>query len=141
MNVIDPLRSVPEKVKALLDEKNLAVGGELAADHRTYDRLQYQFNGGVRIEILGSTTDYLVHPYNISEGGIGFLHGIFLYPGSRCTVHLKTPDNKRMSAPGVVVRCTHVSGKMHDVGVKFDEPIKHGWYDYDSPTEQGSPEK
>ena len=28
-----------------------------------------------------------------------------------------------------MVRCSHLTGKIHDIGLEFDRPVKHGWYD------------
>lgn len=70
-----------------------------------------------------ATLRALVIPRDVSEGGVSFLHGVFVYSGTTCVTLLRTRDNETMLVPGKVVRCTHVAGRVHEVGVKFDHPI------------------
>ncbi|MDX2116758.1 MAG: PilZ domain-containing protein [Planctomycetota bacterium] len=65
----------------------------------------------------------LVVPRDVSDGGLSFLHGVFIYSGTHILIQLKTRDGEQMLVPGKVVRCTHVVGRVHEVGVKFDRPI------------------
>ena len=64
-----------------------------------------------------------VVPRDVSEGGVSFLHGVFVYSGTVCVTLLRTRDKETMLVPGKVVRCTHVTGRVHEVGVKFDTRI------------------
>lgn len=66
---------------------------------------------------------HLVVPRNLSTGGIAVLMGAFVYAGTRCTVTLRRLDGKGQPINGVVVRCQHLKGHLHDIGVKFDAPI------------------
>lgn len=63
---------------------------------------------------------FIVAPIDLSDTGIGFLHGSFLYPGTRCAVSLKADDGTLLTAAGKVVRCRMVKGHVHDVGVRFE---------------------
>lgn len=57
---------------------------------------------------------------------MAFLHCSFLYPGSIISATLRTRDGEQMSVTGKVVRCEHVSGRVHEVGVKLDQAIDPG---------------
>lgn len=64
-----------------------------------------------------------VLPVDISEGGCNVLLGMFVYPGTRCVMELRSPDGERLLTPGRVVRCTLVRGRVHEAGVQFDANI------------------
>lgn len=69
-----------------------------------------------------------VSPRNISSGGIAFLHGGFLYAGSRCAIQLSGPKIEPVYVSGEIVSCRHIEGLLHEVGVKFVMPIDPGLY-------------
>lgn len=62
---------------------------------------------------------------NVSNGGLAVLHSSYMYPGSRCTVALPTRagDNEPIVMTGRVSRCTHREGMVHELGIRFDDPI------------------
>jgi hypothetical protein len=66
---------------------------------------------------------FLVHARNISIGGISLVHGQMLYPRQRCSVGLPAQPGKWLMAHGQVVRCRHVSGMLHEVGIEFLRPL------------------
>ena len=65
----------------------------------------------------------LVHPRNIGELGIAFLHEAYVPDGARCLLTLPTTAGDYLQIEGDVVRCRHVRGRLHEVGVTFDQPI------------------
>lgn len=71
----------------------------------------------------GTRARCVVSPRSISAGGIGVLHGGFVYLGSPCVVHLRSLDGRDVDCPGQVVRCSHISRHVHALGVKFEERI------------------
>lgn len=71
----------------------------------------------------GSVAPLLVACRNISRGGISVLHSSFMYPGTRCAIVLRHPERGAVPVPGTVVRCTFRGGVVHEIGVKFDQPI------------------
>ncbi|MBY0112054.1 MAG: PilZ domain-containing protein [Phycisphaerales bacterium] len=78
------------------------------------------------VEVRGPSGDVQTHsvpPVDLSCGGLAFLHGSFLYPGSVISATLRTRDGEQMSVTGKVMRCEHVSGRVHEVGVKLDHAI------------------
>ncbi len=64
-----------------------------------------------------------VVPRNLSRRGLAFVHGRFVYPDSVCEVTLPMLSGKWCVLRGVVRRCRHVNGIVHEVSVVFDETI------------------
>lgn len=63
---------------------------------------------------------------NLSAGGIGILHSSYVHAGTPCTVHIPLPtgtNSDSLPVRGKVVRCRHVRGTVHEVGIRFDEHI------------------
>jgi DNA-binding response OmpR family regulator len=71
----------------------------------------------------GSPVGYEVAARNISSGGVAFLHGGFVHNGTRCAVQLVTPEGKWKGIIGGVVGCRHVEQNVHEIRVRFDQPI------------------
>lgn len=111
----------------LLDELERARSRqpELKHQKRRYMRVSFRQTGvGVTVETYGgSTVRFRVCARNISRGGLGFLHGGFLHPGSPCDVVLTTLDRERRTIPGRIAQCRFVTGRLHEVGVRFAHEI------------------
>ncbi len=60
---------------------------------------------------------------NLSSGGISLLHNAFVHPGSPCAIVLEHRVTGPCVIEGEVVRCTHRAGVLHEIGVRFHEPI------------------
>ena len=67
---------------------------------------------------------YLVRCRNISSGGAAFLHGAYVHPNTPCTLTLLKRDRSGIRFGATIMRCQHVSGHIHDVGVQFDELLE-----------------
>lgn len=68
----------------------------------------------------GATQRVIVSLRDISRGGLAMLHGNFVHKGTKCMFVVCDKDRKPVAtASGEVVRCDHVRGAIHDVGVKF----------------------
>jgi hypothetical protein len=103
-------------------------GGFGRCDQRRDPRFPYRLGGSVIIEVVhpgGSRVRYIVRPRNLSRSGLGFLHGNFIYTGTRCVVMLMTQDGAAIPCNARVVRCRHIQGKVHGLGIKFDKPLKN----------------
>ena len=93
---------------------------------RKFERFTYREVTAIVLTIEqfdSSQRSYLVRPRNLSEGGLGFIHGTFVYPGSKAVVTLMNREKQQVSIPGKIVRCRHVRAHIHEVGMKFDEPL------------------
>ena len=71
----------------------------------------------------GGAGRFLVCSRNLSAGGIGFIHGGYLHPGSECSILLRDRDGSPMALAGKVVYCRHLNGRYHEIGIKFSERI------------------
>ena len=60
---------------------------------------------------------------NISRGGISVLHSAFVHPNTLCEVILKVPGGKSQTVAGKVMRCSHLTGRVHEIGIRFEEQI------------------
>jgi len=71
----------------------------------------------------GTATTMKVACRNISCGGVGLLHRSFVHPGTRA--HVRLPHSRKgfIDIPGVVVRCLHRAGVVHELGLCFEKPI------------------
>lgn len=63
---------------------------------------------------------------DISASGIGFYHVAYVHPDTRVQLVMKGAGTDALSAAGTVVRCQHVNGRVHEVGVLFDDRIELG---------------
>ena len=60
---------------------------------------------------------------NISRGGISLLHNGYIYPGSAMRLTLPRSDGGFSDVDGVIKRCVHRRGVLHEIGVSFKRPI------------------
>lgn len=96
------------------------------APKRSSDRASYRV-GEVPVLIQhpgGGIGKYLCYTRDLTANGIGLLHGGFIHPGTVCEIVLTTILGDARAVRGKVAWCTHVSGKIHAVGVKFAVPIE-----------------
>ncbi len=124
---IDSLRlSAAEEIEILadLDRETTKRNGR---DRRHQSRVPYQRRAGLMVQMHhpgGTIATYLVRVRDLSSGGIGFLHGSFVYSGTRCAVSLLANDRRTFRVDGTVVRCSHVRKHIHQIGLHFDAPIR-----------------
>jgi CheY-like chemotaxis protein len=124
---VDSLRLSEKEQQSLIEKLDRQGKGHRGAELRTEDRLPYHTASGVVATLHhpgGSVVNYLVRPRNLSRRGVGFLHGNFVHIGSRCQIHLLRLDKRAQAINGTVARCQHVGGLVHEIGVRFDEPIE-----------------
>lgn len=82
--------------------------------------------GSVELTIQHATGSKVTLPVatrNISRGGISILHSAFIHIGSPCEITLKLPGGKSQLIAGKVKRCSHLQGRIHEVGIAFEEQI------------------
>lgn len=107
-----------ECILEALERHSIDVAAETRADRR-HRRYRYVVREGLVVQVDGANARYVVRPRNLSAGGISFLHGSFLYPGTPCIVTLETTDGENVNASGRIVRCRCVHGRTHEVAVQF----------------------
>ncbi len=60
---------------------------------------------------------------NISRGGMALLHCAYVYVGTPCSITLHDLAGATHEVKGTVVHCRHVSGRVHEIGVRFNDVI------------------
>lgn len=121
---VSTLRMSPMEVERLKRELD-AEGAGSGESKRAFKRWPLE-SRSVRVEIQhpgGAATVLNYVPRNISREGIGLLHSSFVYTGTRCTVLMPHPTRGQVPLGGTIMRCRHVRGKIHELGIRFDKPI------------------
>jgi CheY-like chemotaxis protein len=80
----------------------------------------------VRVQIIhpgGATASINVACRNLSRSGLSMLHSAYLHVGTKCRVHLPHPARGEIVAAGWVTRCNHCAGTIHEIGIRFDQPV------------------
>src|ERR1043165_8702517 len=67
----------------------------------------------------GTPSTIYVACSNLSAGGIGALHRTYLHKGTSCVATLPKVDGSFIEVSGKIVRCSHVRGTIHDIGIQF----------------------
>jgi hypothetical protein len=123
---VDPLRLAGDKWDPTLDALVAQHTAHPDANHRRHARAVYNTVEALYLEVQhpgGTAGHFLVKPRDISRSGLGFLHGGFLYPGTRCTITLALGDGRMVRVRASVRHCTLLRGRVHFVGVQFEEVI------------------
>lgn len=122
-----------ETIKLSTREKKRLVEGvnaqsrSLGTTRKDQRQLRADFNIGeviARIMLTnGMSILCSVIPRNISTQGLSFFHGRYVHPGCATILNLPTLAGHTAEVPGKVVRCRHVNGVLHELGVEFADPI------------------
>lgn len=125
-HIIDTLRLTTAEYKELLREfRDEEARGPDRGD-RAHNRFSFTEPHSIVLRVEqpgGSTIDYRVIGRNISQGGLAVFHGHLLYPNTRCTAILRMNARESISPHGTVVYCRHFRGRIHEVGIRFDQPV------------------
>lgn len=124
--MINSLRLKDAELDTLLAELDRNSGGWGGSSKRQMRRWGLD---GLRavltiIESMGVPRHSLTIPRNISTTGMGCVHGSFLHIGTRCILSVRDVKGAARSLPGSVVRCKHIKGHLHEIGLKFDVSIR-----------------
>lgn len=114
-------------------EKRLAMSPSPSTRRQARARLERL--GKIVVELRGGSAPlmaFFVPPLDLDERGMSFLHAKFVYPGTVCTAKLRTLEGLSVGITGHVMRCSLVSGRVHEVGVKFEHTINVGLFLSDS---------
>ncbi|MCG3122274.1 MAG: hypothetical protein GIKADHBN_00655 [Phycisphaerales bacterium] len=121
------LRLDPARLGKLLDLLDAREGGAGKAN-RQYVRWPFR-HPWVQMIVThsgGSRASIGVASRNISCGGLSVLHNAFLHPKNECVVAIPKCDGGTIELQGIIARCTHVSGIVHEIGIKFDREVRVG---------------
>ena len=118
------LRLGQRELQKLLEELDREQGANGKPD-REFVRWSYQVEA-VKLVIEHGTGNKVTLPVatrNISSGGISVLHSAFVHSNTPVEVILNAPDGNSILVSGKVMRCNHVTGRIHEIGIKFNEQI------------------
>ena len=107
----------------LLDEFDIA--DPIGNSQRDFVRWPFRY-ASLTVKLIhpgGNATSIRVACRNLSRGGMSLLHSAYLHPGTRCTVFLPHPALGEVPIDGWVVRCTHRSGMVHELGIAFSKHL------------------
>ena len=126
-----PLQVMPapmdgEFLAEVLDELD-KVRMAAAHERRKFTRQTHRsMNVVLIVKEAGGESAFMVATRNMSRGGTSILHRQMVYPGDRCRLVFPLPEGKRLLVSASIVRCRHVRGITHEIGVRFDRPITAG---------------
>ncbi|MFN3167822.1 MAG: PilZ domain-containing protein [Phycisphaeraceae bacterium] len=72
----------------------------------------------------GTDMRLIARSHDLSANGLGFIHGMYLYPGSAVTCWLRHAAKGLTPIPGAIRWCRHIKGRVHLSGVQLDEVIR-----------------
>ena len=125
-NVQDILRLKPQEAAAILGAIEAKTKDPVARERRESPRVPCRAAPRVALiiesEQLGKRT-YALIPRNISRMGMSLLHGKFVYDGTPCVAGVKALDGQLVPVRGKVEWCRLVTGRIHEIGIRFEEPI------------------
>lgn len=125
---LDSLRTSNDELEKILNALDLvAQANRDASNGRVHERHRYRQTIRVRARIIhpgGTTATFAVKIRNLSVSGMGFLHGSFLHNDTLVRAFLITRAGVDAPVDGRVVRARVVRGTVHEIGVKFDAPIR-----------------
>ncbi len=114
----------------LTDYQQLTIQDELdregGARCPALPRVRFPAGSRIRVEFThlgGPRTRVLAPGRDLSALGLGLFHSSYLHPRTQVAATLKTTDGEEFRVTGRVVRCTHVRGSVHEVGVVLDGEI------------------
>ena len=118
------IRRNEQELRALLDELDRS-DGERAGAKRAHARVQFRraFIPITLTSVDNQRNELVMACRNISSSGMSLLHSSFVYPKTRGRIRLRHRLRGEVELVGTVVRCAHVRGHIHEVGLHFDEPI------------------
>lgn len=123
--VVNSLRLSQGELESLLAELNRAAGQPAVKSKRKNKRwrLQYQRMVVTLVDVNHSKIHLMASPRNISRTGASFLNGSFLHPGTKVFITMRGVTGAGMNLAATVMRCQHIKGRIHEVGVQFNQPI------------------
>lgn len=123
-STMNTLRLNQRELHKLLEMYEQNDGGDSNPD-REFVRWSYRVES-VNLVIEHTSGNRVTLPVatrNISRGGISILHSAFMHVGTPCEILLKIPGGTTQSISGTVRRCGHVSGRVHEIGIQFNEQV------------------
>jgi CheY-like chemotaxis protein len=99
--------------------------GEASPIRRDFARWPFR-QASIALRVMhpgGSEVELRLACRNLSNGGICLLHNGFLHCGTACHVLLPRSAGGVEEVAGEICRCAHRRGTLHEIGVKFNQPV------------------
>jgi len=112
--------------RLLIDKINECASRTVVAVERRGLRVAFN-QGSVTLRVRQAESGWIafdVTPRNLSTNGLGFLHGRFVHPESRCEVELPLLSGGAVTMSGRVLSCRHMKKLVHEVALRFDQPVR-----------------
>lgn len=113
--------------RALLERLALHDAVSLERAGREQKRLKVPSNISIEVVLThpgGGEVHVRAVVKDVSKTGLGMLYGGFLHHGTRVAVRFVGEDRSALIVQGArVVRCVHVQGPVHDIGIRFDAEV------------------
>lgn len=121
---MNSVRLSASEVDSILDQLDAAeerIKGHL----RQAPRFRYRNTIAVHMQQPGSAIQvaFRAPTRNISTGGLSLLHGGFVHSGTNCLVQLISVHGAWSDVGGVVTHCHYLEGRIHEVGLAFEQAI------------------
>ncbi len=129
-NFTKTIRLDDTRIEAIL-EKLDASRAQQGEAHRNSARFSYRVKGSVihmQMPGMASPAPFLVPTRDISATGLSFLHGGFVHLGTKCVVQLISTHGTWENVEAIVVFCEYRADMVHEVALKFKNPIDPGSY-------------
>lgn len=124
---LDTLRITDRQWIEILDELDRRDARQSVKNcRRMSERVSYRKAGYLEAVITspgGQSKQFRLRTRDLSDDGLGFLFGQFMYLGTRMTLILTHVDTGPLTVQATVRRCDHYERHIHRVGVQFDQPI------------------
>lgn len=123
--IVDTLRLTEHQLQQILNELDARDCGE-GQSKRKNRRWSL---GGTRIVLTTSdsatqSSHQIAVARNLSAGGAAVMTGGYVHPGTKCAICVRDREKAIQRVLGVVRRCSHVSGRVHEIGIEFDSSVK-----------------
>jgi CheY-like chemotaxis protein len=121
------LRADRDKLEQILDRLDRAQRPSRHFDLRDARRFEFR-KDAVPVSVMLDEERFLVcegATRNLSRDGLGLLVSQFVYPGTPCTVQMRTRYNRIVDVDAVVVRCRYLvgSGALYELGLHFERGV------------------
>jgi hypothetical protein len=123
--VRDVLRLSSDLERELLSARSERTVAAAQSRRRHARRLFAEHSRCVLIEIGTDRSEsaFVSMPFDISEGGIGLLHGRYVAPQTTCRVLLRDLEGNAHDLRGTVHRCSLLEGRVHELGIALSATL------------------
>lgn len=112
-----------EQLGMIMDDLDAASEGGRV--RRSHARLSFRVPA-IEVEVYqpsGGSVGFFVACRNLSRGGLSIVHSSYMHVGTKCRIKMQHNTEGDVWIKASVVQCRHVTGRVHDVGLKFDKEI------------------